>query len=80
MPIMAPAMTPIPPSLATADASPERDMPTPIPPWMMGILAVNSPIFKAGKDMNEPPQGRLWGVKAVFCLVQQVFNADQNTA
>ena len=31
-PIMAAAITPIPPSLATAEASPEREMPIPIPP------------------------------------------------
>ena len=41
-------MTPIPPALATAPARDERLMPTPIPPWMMGYLAVRFPIFKFG--------------------------------
>jgi hypothetical protein len=52
MPIPAVAMTPIPPSSATADASPEREIPTPIPPWIMGILATESPIFSTGSVTN----------------------------
>ena len=36
MPAMAPAITPIPPALATAEASPDMEIPTPMPPWMMG--------------------------------------------
>ena len=40
-------MTPIPPSLATAAASPARDTPTPMPPWMMGSGAVRSPMRSA---------------------------------
>ncbi len=38
-------MTPIPPSDATAEASPESDMPTPMPPCTMGTVAVRFPIF-----------------------------------
>ena len=49
MPIMAPAMTPMPPSLATADARPEREIPTPMPPCTMGRRAQRSPIFREGK-------------------------------
>ena len=51
IPIMAPAITPMPPSLATAEASREREIPTPIPPWIMGILAQSSPMFKVGNDI-----------------------------
>jgi hypothetical protein len=38
-------ITPMPPSLATAEASPARDMPTPIPPCTMGTEAHKFPIF-----------------------------------
>ena len=38
-------ITPIPPSLATAEARPDIEIPTPIPPWMMGTLIFNSPRF-----------------------------------
>jgi len=40
------AIIPIPPSLATAEARPDREIPTPIPPCIMGSLAVNDPILK----------------------------------
>ena len=52
IPIMAPAMTPMPPSLATAEASLEREIPTPMPPWTIGVLAMRSPMFRVGKDMK----------------------------
>ena len=64
MPTMAPAMTPMPPSSATAEARRERDMPTPIPPWTMGVRAMRSPIFSAGKDMERtlpPASGKRGG-------------------
>ncbi|OQB73590.1 MAG: hypothetical protein BWX90_00448 [bacterium ADurb.Bin132] len=44
MPIPAVAITPTPPWLATALARPEREIPTPIPPWIMGILMFRLPI------------------------------------
>lgn len=37
-------ITPIPPSFATAEAKPEREIPTPIPPWMIGMRAFRFPI------------------------------------
>ena len=46
-PICAVEITPTPPQAATLPASPERLIPTPIPPWITGILAVSSPIFNA---------------------------------
>jgi len=42
------AITPIPPQLATAAASPARDIPTPMPPWTMGTLAILSPMRNEG--------------------------------
>ena len=48
MPIPAVAITPIPPSLATAAAKPDRDTPTPMPPWMIGRGAVRAPMWSAG--------------------------------
>ena len=48
IPMPAQAMTPIPPAAATAPASPARDTPTPMPPWMMGSGAVRSPMRSAG--------------------------------
>ena len=48
IPIIAEAITPIPPSFATAAARPERDIPTPIPPWIIGILTFRSPNFNSG--------------------------------
>ena len=47
-PIPAAAMTPTPPSWATAEASPAREIPTPIPPWMMGTLISISPMRRGG--------------------------------
>ena len=46
-PICAVDIIPIPPSAATAPASFERLMPTPIPPCMIGIFATMSPIRRA---------------------------------
>ncbi|TXT46623.1 MAG: hypothetical protein FD137_1230 [Spirochaetes bacterium] len=51
-PMPAAAMTPTPPALATAAASPEREIPTPMPPWTMGILAVRSPKARLGMAEN----------------------------
>src|SRR5208283_2086401 len=48
MPMPGAAITPIPPSLATADAKPEREIPTAMPPWIMGKRAMCRPIFKQG--------------------------------
>jgi hypothetical protein len=46
IPIPAVAITPIPPSFATAEASPESEMPIPIPPWIMGSFAFREPIVR----------------------------------
>ncbi len=46
-PIAAVDITPTPPSLATAAANPDNDIPTPIPPWIMGRLIVKLPIFNS---------------------------------
>jgi len=37
--------TPIPPSFATVEAKPDKDIPTPIPPCTMGNFATKSPIL-----------------------------------
>ena len=55
MPMPAVPMTPMPPSLATAEARPARDMPTDMPPWMMGSGTIRSPIFNAGNLLKRPP-------------------------
>jgi hypothetical protein len=34
------------PSLATADAKRDSEIATPIPPWIIGILAVKSPMIR----------------------------------
>jgi len=39
----------MPPILATAEANPERDMPIPIPPCMIGTGIFKSPIFNEFK-------------------------------
>ncbi|MPM45986.1 hypothetical protein SDC9_92680 [bioreactor metagenome] len=39
-------ITPTPPSFATAEAKPDSDTPTPIPPWTMGNLISRLPIEK----------------------------------
>ncbi len=39
----------MPPALATAAASPLREIPTPIPPWMIGNFTFSEPIWRAGK-------------------------------
>jgi hypothetical protein len=41
-------MTPTAPALATAEARPDREMPTPIPPWIIGTLALMLPIVSDG--------------------------------
>ena len=38
-------ITPTPPSLATAEASPEREIPTPIPPCIIGTAIARLPIL-----------------------------------
>ena len=43
-PIPAAAMTPTPPSFATAAANPDIEIPTPIPPCMIGSLIVRFPM------------------------------------
>jgi hypothetical protein len=47
-PIPAVAITPIAPAVATAEANPYKEMPTPIPPWIIGILALMPPIDSVG--------------------------------
>ena len=42
-PIWAVEIMPIPPAAATAPARPDRLIPTPMPPWITGISACNSP-------------------------------------
>ena len=41
-------MTPIAPSLATAPARPDKLIPIPMPPWIIGIEAVSSPMRNFG--------------------------------
>ena len=43
-PMPAAAITPTPPALAVAAASPDKEIPTPIPPWTIGIRATRFPI------------------------------------
>jgi hypothetical protein len=45
-------MTPIAPSLATAEDSPEREIPIDIAPWIIGNLAVKSPILSDGNPLS----------------------------
>ncbi len=45
IPIPAAEITPTPPSLATAEARDDREMPIPMPPWIIGSLIVILPIF-----------------------------------
>jgi hypothetical protein len=47
MPIPTAEITPIPPSFATAEANPDIETHTPIPPCMIGSLAVRSPILNS---------------------------------
>ena len=48
-PMPAVAMTPSPPSFATAAARPDSEMATPMPPWMMGVGRIRSPMPRGGK-------------------------------
>ncbi len=48
IPIAADEITPMAPSFATADAKPDKEIPTPIPPWMIGTCTSKSPIFSPG--------------------------------
>ena len=45
IPIPEAEITPMPPSFAPAEASPDNETPTPMPPWIIGILAFRLPIF-----------------------------------
>jgi hypothetical protein len=47
------AITPTPPASATAEARLEREIPTPIPPWTIGSLTVQFPIFISGILSNK---------------------------
>ncbi len=60
IPIPAVAITPIPPSLATEEASEDIDIPTPIPPCMIGIFATRFPIFKFFNLISSFPKESHW--------------------
>jgi hypothetical protein len=68
-------MTPTPPSLATADASPEREIPTPIPPCIIGTVTVRLPILKPFIpfyiNFSKPDKGRLI---IQFLPEKEIFN------
>ncbi len=50
-----PPIVPMPPHSATAEARDEVDTRTDIPPWMIGIGAVNRPICNSG-SFTRPPR------------------------
>ncbi len=48
MPMPAAEITPIPPARETALARPDKEIPTPMPPWTMGSLDTTFPIRSSG--------------------------------
>ncbi len=56
-------ITPIPPSLAIADAKPDKDTPTPIPPWTTGsftsIFPIKNDFILFTKMCHDQPHYRL---------------------
>jgi hypothetical protein len=49
----------MPPSRATADAKPASEIPTDIPPWIIGNLATKLSIFSSGSISTGSPKHRI---------------------